>query len=67
MYTTEFITNGTIQTAFYDLGKGDPIVFVHGFTGSKLDFTNQLAWFVEDTERDLGLANVMKESTHRHV
>lgn len=48
MYTTHFIENGALQTAYYDLSKGTPFLLVHGFTGSKLDFLSQLAWFVED-------------------
>ena len=47
MYTSHFTNVGDLQTAFYDLGKGAPFVLVHGFTGSKLDFTSQIAWFVE--------------------
>ena len=50
MHTTHFITNGKIQTAYHDVGSGPPFVFVHGFTGSKLDFRDQLEWF-EDTRR----------------
>lgn len=48
MYTTEFIANGDIQTAYHDLGNGIPLLMVHGFTGSKLDFADQIAGFVED-------------------
>lgn len=47
MFTTEFTANGDIQTAYHDLGNGTPLLLVHGFTGSKLDFTSQAAWFVE--------------------
>lgn len=47
MYTTHFIANRSLQTAYHDLGSRAPILFVHGFTGSKLDFLNQLAWFSE--------------------
>ena len=47
MYTSHFIANGELQTAYHDMGSGPPIIFVHGFTGSKLDFVSQLAWFVE--------------------
>lgn len=50
MHTTHFIANSKIQTAFHDVGSGPPFVFVHGFTGSKLDFHDQLEWF-EDTRR----------------
>lgn len=56
MLTTHFVTNDPIsadvlntglQTAYYDVGQGEPFVFVHGFTGSKLDFQDQLSWFAE--------------------
>ena len=47
MYTSHFVQNGDVQTAYYDVGTGTPLLFVHGFTGSKLDFLNQLAWFSE--------------------
>ncbi len=50
MHTTHFITNGEIQTAYYEVGSGSPLVFVHGFSGSKLDFHDQLEWF-EDLRR----------------
>jgi len=52
---TRIVANGAIRTAFhdvghdigYDVGAGDaaPFVLVHGFTGSKLDFRDQLSWF----------------------
>ena len=45
MHITNFIANGAIQTAFHETGKGEPFVLVHGFTGSKLDFHDQLEWF----------------------
>lgn len=47
MYSTHFVTHGDIETAYHDLGARTPFVLVHGFTGSKLDFTSQLAWFSE--------------------
>lgn len=50
MRTTHFIPNGEIQTAFHEAGEGDPFVLVHGFTGSKLDFHDQLEW-LEDLRR----------------
>ena len=51
MHTTHFLTNGEIQTAYHDLDDvtQEPFVLVHGFTGSKLDFTNQLPWFSDLT------------------
>ena len=52
MFTTHFISNdareataSALQTAYFDVGEGDPFVMVHGFTGSKLDFQDQLPWF----------------------
>lgn len=45
MHTTHFISNGNIRTAYHDIGEGHPFVLVHGFTGSKLDFQDQLGWF----------------------
>lgn len=42
MHTTHFITNDEIQTAFHEAGEGNPFVLVHGFTGSKLDFHDEL-------------------------
>jgi pimeloyl-ACP methyl ester carboxylesterase len=47
MHTTHFLANGEIQTAYHDLADGaeEPFLLIHGFTGSKLDFTNQLSWF----------------------
>ena len=48
MHTSHFIANGDLQTAYHDIGTGSPLLLVHGFTGSKLDFLNQLAWFSEN-------------------
>ncbi len=45
MHTTHFINNLNIQTAYHEMGEGHPFVLVHGFTGSKLDFQDQLGWF----------------------
>jgi 2-succinyl-6-hydroxy-2,4-cyclohexadiene-1-carboxylate synthase len=47
MHTVNFIPNQTIQTAFHDIGDGVPFLLVHGFTGSKLDFHDQLRWFAD--------------------
>lgn len=47
MHTTHFVTNGDLQTAYHEIGRGQPLLLVHGFTGSKLDFLNQLGWFAE--------------------
>ena len=54
MHTTHFLTNGKIQSAYNDVGSGPPFVLVHGFTGSKLDFHDQLEWF-EDIRRLIAL------------
>lgn len=45
MLTSHFVRNGDVLTAYHDEGHGDPFVLVHGFTGSKLDFHDQLQWF----------------------
>ncbi|MEZ5561282.1 MAG: alpha/beta hydrolase [Pseudomonadales bacterium] len=44
---THFVANGALQTAYHDVGDGAPFVLVHGFTGSKLDFQDQLSSFVD--------------------
>jgi pimeloyl-ACP methyl ester carboxylesterase len=48
MLMTNFVQNGSILTAYHDIGRGDPFVLVHGFTGSKLDFHDQMGWFATD-------------------
>jgi len=45
MLMTNFVQNGSILTAYHDIGRGEPFVLVHGFTGSKLDFHDQMGWF----------------------
>ncbi len=52
MLTTHCVDNRDITTAYYDEGNGAPppgrvapLVLLHGFTGSKLDFHDQLRWF----------------------
>jgi len=45
MRTNHFIGNGELQTAYHEVSEGEPFVLVHGFTGSKLDFHDQLEWF----------------------
>ena len=49
MHTTHFVANGGLQTAYWSMGDEHPdqtpLVFVHGYTGSKLDFQDQLPWF----------------------
>ena len=50
---THFLAHRGIRTAYLDsdpdapAGGGIPFVLVHGFTGGKLDFQDQLAWFSE--------------------
>jgi len=39
------VSNGEIVTAFYDAGDGPPLVLLHGFTGSGIDFHDQIPWF----------------------
>ncbi len=39
------VSHNGITTAYYDEGEGQPLVLLHGFTGSKLDFHDQVAWF----------------------
>ncbi|MEM9624099.1 MAG: alpha/beta hydrolase [Pseudomonadota bacterium] len=51
-HVTHFASNGPVQTAYHDLASQStrqraPLLFVHGFTGAKLDFADQLAWFAE--------------------
>lgn len=49
-HVSHFVRNGELQTAYNEAGNGNdtPLVLVHGFTGSKLDFANQLGWFGDD-------------------
>jgi len=51
VHITHFVANGVLQTAYNECATGSshaPVIFVHGFTGSKLDFQDQLAWFSDD-------------------
>jgi len=54
MFTTHFVSNDPLseevlstglQTAYHEVGEGQTLLLVHGFTGSKLDFQDQLPWF----------------------
>ena len=45
MLTSHFVRNGDILTAYHDEGSGEALLLLHGFTGSKLDFHDQIAWF----------------------
>lgn len=47
MLTSHFVRNGDILTAYHDEGHGEPLLLLHGFTGSKLDFHDQLQWFTD--------------------
>jgi len=47
MLTSNFVRNGDILTAYHDEGQGEPLLLLHGFTGSKLDFHDQLSWFTD--------------------
>jgi pimeloyl-ACP methyl ester carboxylesterase len=44
-HPTRRVENGPISTAYLDHGEGEPLLFLHGYTGSKLDFHDQLGWF----------------------
>lgn len=44
---TKTIEHNGITTAYYDEGQGPVLLLLHGFTGSKLDFHDQLAWFTD--------------------
>jgi pimeloyl-ACP methyl ester carboxylesterase len=45
MHASRFVPNGAIRSAYYECGTGEALVLLHGFTGSKLDFHDQLDWF----------------------
>ncbi|HET6470892.1 MAG TPA: alpha/beta fold hydrolase [Pseudomonadales bacterium] len=45
MLTTHTVANGDIVTAYHDEGRGEALLLLHGFTGSKLDFHDQIPWF----------------------
>jgi pimeloyl-ACP methyl ester carboxylesterase len=47
MLTTHTVPNGDIVTSFHDEGSGDVLLLLHGFTGSKLDFHDQIGWFTD--------------------
>jgi pimeloyl-ACP methyl ester carboxylesterase len=47
MLTSNFARNGDVLTAYHDEGQGDALLLLHGFTGSKLDFHDQLQWFTD--------------------
>lgn len=47
MQTIHFVRNGDLTVAYQEAGDGAPFVLVHGFTGSKLDFQDQLPWFAD--------------------
>ncbi len=47
MLTSNFVRNGDILTAYHDEGRGEALLLLHGFTGSKLDFHDQLQWFTD--------------------
>jgi pimeloyl-ACP methyl ester carboxylesterase len=48
MLMSNLVQNGSILTAYHDFGRGEPLVLLHGFTGSKLDFHDQMGWFADD-------------------
>lgn len=45
MHTSHFIRTTDIHTAYHEVGNDFPFVLVHGYTGSKLDFHDQLIEF----------------------
>jgi len=47
MLITHTVANGDIVTAYHDEGRGDVLLLLHGFTGSKLDFHDQIPWFAD--------------------
>ncbi len=47
MHTTHFVSNGELTMAYQEAGAGPAFLLVHGFTGSKLDFQDQLPWFAD--------------------
>ena len=42
MHITHFVRNGELNTAYHEAGAGEPLLLIHGFTGSKLDFHDEL-------------------------
>ncbi len=44
---TEHAMVGDLSMAFHRSGSGEPLVLLHGFTGGKLDFVNQIPWFAD--------------------
>jgi pimeloyl-ACP methyl ester carboxylesterase len=44
---SHFMSNGAVELSHFEAGEGFPFVLVHGFTGSKLDFSDQLNWFAD--------------------
>ncbi|MEM7019561.1 MAG: alpha/beta hydrolase [Pseudomonadota bacterium] len=45
--TSQYLDHNGMTTAYYDEGEGPVFLLLHGFTGSKLDFHNQLGWFAD--------------------
>lgn len=43
MLDTKTLAHGDIETAFHEAGEGTPLLLLHGFTGSKLDFHDEIA------------------------
>ncbi len=43
--TSNFLHNGDVFTSYHDVGQGEPLVMLHGFMGSKVDFHDQIALF----------------------
>ena len=45
--TSHFLQHKDLTTAYYDEGSGPVLLLLHGFTGGKLDFHDQLGWFTD--------------------
>jgi pimeloyl-ACP methyl ester carboxylesterase len=45
--TSHFLEHQDLTTAYYDEGSGPALLLLHGYTGAKLDFHNQLGWFTD--------------------
>jgi pimeloyl-ACP methyl ester carboxylesterase len=44
---TNTVKHNGVTTSYYDEGQGPVLLLLHGFTGSKLDFHDQLGWFTD--------------------
>lgn len=44
-HITHYVASGALELAYHQSGAGFPLLLLHGYTGSKLDFQDQLADF----------------------